>query len=138
MLLQSAGLIETLSGPGLYTVFAPTNEAFSKIPQPVLSSLSDSESKKQLTKTLSFHVVAGKLDTDALVKMIKDADGTATLTALAGQALTITKKSKKIILSDGKTIQATIIAADIRQTNGVVHVIDKVLCLPSSCIHWFT
>lgn len=127
MLLQSADLIETLSGPGPYTVFAPTNEAFSKIPQPVLSSLSDSENKKQLAKTLGFHVVAGKLDADALSKMIKEADGTATLTTLAGLTLTISKKGKRIILSDGKTVQATIIAADITQTNGVMHVVDKVL-----------
>lgn len=127
ILCQSADLIETLSGPGPYTVFTPTNEAFSKIPQPILSSLSDSENKKQLAKTLNFHIVAGKLDADALSEMIKEADGTATLTTVAGLPLTLTKKGRKIILSDGKTIQAMIIAADIDQSNGVIHIIDKVL-----------
>lgn len=127
MLLQSAGLVETLSGPGPYTLFAPANKSFSKISPALLASLSDNEHKSQLTKTLGLHVVAGRFDQNSLQKMIKDNDGTATLTTLAGLPLTITKKGKKLIISDGKNLKATIQTADVEQSNGIIHVIDNVL-----------
>lgn len=127
MLLQSAGLVETLSGPGPYTLFAPANKSFSKISPALLASLSDNEHKAQLTKTLGLHVVSGRFDQNSLQKMIKDGDGTATLTTLAGLPLTVTKKGKKLIISDGKNLKATIQTADVEQSNGVIHVIDNVL-----------
>lgn len=127
MLLQSANLTETLSGTGPFTVFAPTNAAFSRIPQPVMLSLTDDENKSQLTKKMKFHVVPGKIEAGALLKMIKEGDGTATLTTLAGSTLTVTRKGKKIILSDGKAIEAVIVSSDLEQSNGIIHVIDKVL-----------
>ena len=127
MLLQSAGLIEPLPVPGPYTLFAPANNAFAKISPSVLTSLSDDEHKTQLKKILGFHVVSGRYDQNMLLKMIKDADGTATLTTLAGLPLTVTKKGKKIMISDGKKLQTTLQAADIEQSNGMIHIIDKVL-----------
>lgn len=127
MLLQSAGLIEILTAPGPYTLFAPANNAFAKISPSVLTSLSDDEHKTALKKTLGFHVVSGRYDQSTLLKMIKDANGTATLTTLHGLPLEVTRKGKKIIISDGKKLQATVQAADIEQSNGMIHVIDKVL-----------
>lgn len=127
MLLQSAGLIETLSASGPYTFFAPANQAFTKISPSVLTSLSDNEHKAQLTKTLGMHVVAGRYDQSLLSKMIKDGDGTASLTSLTGVPLMITRKDKRIIVSDGKNLQSAVQTADIEQSNGIIHIIDKVL-----------
>lgn len=127
MFLQSAGLIETLTAPGPYTFFAPANNAFAQISPSVLTSLSDDEHKTQLKRTLGFHVVSGRYDQNVLLKMIKDADGATTLTTLAGLPLTVTKKGKKIMISDGKKLQTTLEAADIEQSNGMIHIIDKVL-----------
>ncbi len=127
MLLQSAGLVETLSSPGPYTLFAPANKSFSKISPANLASLSDNEHKSQLTKILGLHAVAGRFDQNSLQKMIKDNDGTATLTTLAGLPLTVTKKGKKLVISDGKNLKATIQTADVEQSNGIIHVIDNVL-----------
>lgn len=127
MLLQSAGLVETLSSPGPYTLFAPANKSFSKISPANLASLSDNEHKSQLTKILGLHAVAGRFDQNSLQKMIKDNDGTATLTTLAGLSLTVTKKGKKLVISDGKNLKASIQTADVEQSNGIIHVIDNVL-----------
>ncbi len=127
MLLQSGGLTEKLSGPGPYTVFMPSSDAFTKIPSASINTLTETENKKKLTDLLNFHIVAGRLDAASLSAMVKDADGTATLTTLAGIPITVTKKGKKLVISDGKNLKATIQSADIEQSNGIIHVIDKVL-----------
>jgi len=125
--VKAAGLVETLSGPGPFTVFAPTNKAFDKLPKGTVDKLVMPENKETLTGILTYHVVAGKLSAEDLMKSIKDGSGSASLTTVAGGKLTATQKGKKIMIADAKGNVATVTIADVFQSNGVIHVIDTVL-----------
>lgn len=125
--VKAAGLVETLSGPGPFTVFAPTNKAFDKLPKGTVETLVKPESKETLTKILTYHVVSGKMSAADLMKAIADGGGKATLTTVQGGTLTATQKGKKIELMDAKGGTSTVTIADVNQSNGVIHVIDTVL-----------
>jgi uncharacterized surface protein with fasciclin (FAS1) repeats len=127
MAIQSAGLIELLQKQGPYTFFAPSNESFTKLMQGNISSTD--EDKKKLNRLIKSHIVSGRLDANALIKMIKEADGKASLTTLSGDVLQVTKKGKKILLTDPQGKQSTIVSSDIEQNNGLIHIIDKVFSL---------
>ncbi len=125
--VKAAGLVETLSGTGPFTVFAPTNQAFDALPAGTVETLLKPENKAKLTSVLTYHVVPGKLNSWDLVKMMKDGNGTATLTTVQGETLTIKPNGSAIMVTDesGGTSKVTI--ADVNQSNGVIHVVDKVL-----------
>lgn len=125
--VKAAGLVETLSGPGPFTVFAPTNGAFDKLPKGTVETLVKPENKEMLTGILTYHVVSGKMSAEDLMKAIKGGGGKATLTTVAGGMLTAMQKGKKIVLTDAKGNNATVSIADVFQSNGVIHVIDTVL-----------
>ncbi|WP_461065542.1 fasciclin domain-containing protein [Spirosoma horti] len=125
--VKAAGLVETLSGPGPFTVFAPTNKAFDKLPKGTVETLVKPESKETLTKILTYHVVSGKMSAADLMKAIADGGGKATLTTVQGGTLTAMQKGKKIELMDAKGGTSTVTIADVNQSNGVIHVIDTVL-----------
>lgn len=125
--VKAAGLVETLSGPGPFTVFAPTNKAFDKLPKGTVETLVKPESKETLTKILTYHVVSGKMSAADLMKAITDGGGKATLTTVQGGTLTAMQKGKKIELMDAKGGTSTVTIADVNQSNGVIHVIDTVL-----------
>lgn len=125
MAIQSADLIELLQKQGPYTFFAPSNESFTKLMQGNISSTD--EDKKKLNRLIKSHIVSGRLDANALIKMIKEADGKASLTTLSGDVLQVTKKGKKILLTDPQGKQSAILLPDNEQSNGLIHIIDKVL-----------
>ncbi|MFN3437586.1 MAG: fasciclin domain-containing protein [Acidovorax sp.] len=125
--VKAAGLVETLKGPGPFTVFAPTNAAFSALPAGTVDTLLKPESKPTLTKVLTYHVVAGKWDAAALSKMIADGKGMASIKTVAGGTLTAKASGKTIMLTDEKGGTANVTIADVYQSNGVIHVVDKVL-----------
>ncbi len=125
--VKAAGLVETLSGPGPFTVFAPTNKAFEKLPAGTVETLVKPENKATLTGILTYHVVAGKMSATDLVKAIKDGGGKASLTTVAGGTLTAMMKGKNVVLTDAKGGTSTVTIADVNQSNGVIHVIDTVL-----------
>jgi len=125
--VKAAGLVETLEGPGPFTVFAPTNEAFNKLPAGTVDNLVKPENKATLTHILTYHVVAGKWSSADLMKMIKDGNGKATLTTVAGGKLWVMMKGKRIVIKDEKGGLAYITIKDVNQSNGVIHVIDNVL-----------
>jgi uncharacterized surface protein with fasciclin (FAS1) repeats len=125
--VKAAGLVDTLQGKGPFTVFAPTNEAFQKLPAGTVDTLLKPENKAQLTQVLTYHVVAGKVDSKALAKMIKAGNGTATLKTVAGGTLTAKMDGMDIVLTDAKGGTAKVTIADVYQSNGVIHVIDGVL-----------
>lgn len=125
--VKAAGLVETLSSPGPFTVFAPTNEAFNKLPAGTVETLVKPENKKMLTGILTYHVVSGKLSAMDLMNQIKAGNGKATLKTVAGGSLTATQKGKKIMLTDEKGGMSTVTIPDVNQSNGVIHVIDTVL-----------
>ena len=128
--VKAAGLVETLKSAGPFTVFAPTNEAFAKLPKGTVESLVKPENKATLTKILTYHVVAGKWDANAIAKLIKDGNGTAALKTVSGGILKASMKDGKLILTDEKGGVATVTIANVFQSNGVIHVIDTVV-LPS-------
>lgn len=129
--VKAAGLVDTLSGPGPFTVFAPTNDAFAKLPAGTVDTLTQPENKATLTKILTYHVVSGKYDSKEIKKMIKKGGGTATLpTVEPGGKLTFTMDGGMIKITDEKGGTAMITTADVYQSNGVAHVIDTVL-MPS-------
>jgi uncharacterized surface protein with fasciclin (FAS1) repeats len=125
--VKAAGLVDTLEGKGPFTVFAPTNEAFAKLPAGTVDTLLKPENKDQLVKILTYHVVAGKVSSKELVKMIKAGHGKAELKTVAGGMLTATTSGGKVMLTDEKGGMATVTIADVYQSNGVIHVIDSVL-----------
>ncbi len=126
--VKAAGLVETLEGPGPFTVFAPTNEAFSKLPAGTVDSLLKPENKAMLTKVLTYHVVAGRLSSHDLLEKIKDGKGTAELTTVEGGKLWVTlHDGKHIELKDEKGGMAMVTIANVFQSNGVIHVIDSVV-----------
>ena len=125
--VKAAGLVETLSGNGPFTVFAPTNDAFGMLPSGTVESLLKTENKMMLTGILTYHVVAGKLSTDDLNKKIKAGNGTAELKTVAGGKLWVMSKDGKLWLKDEKSGMAMITISDVFQSNGVIHVVDHVL-----------
>jgi uncharacterized surface protein with fasciclin (FAS1) repeats len=126
--VKAAGLVETLKGAGPFTVFAPTDAAFARLPAGTVDTLVKPENKAALTKILTYHVVAGKLDYAALAKLIKKGDGTATLTTVAGGTLTVMMNGMhNIVVKDEKGNVANISTYDVYQSNGVILVIDRVL-----------
>ncbi len=125
--VKAAGLVETLSGPGPFTVFAPTNAAFARLPVGTVDTLLLPENKGTLTTVLTYHVVAGKVTSGQLIKMINAGHGKAVLTTVAGEKLTAKKMGKNIVLVDAKGGVATVTTANVMQSNGVIHVINRVL-----------
>ncbi|RYG04222.1 MAG: fasciclin domain-containing protein [Chitinophagaceae bacterium] len=129
--VKAAGLVETLSGDGPFTVFAPTNEAFEKLPAGTVETLLKPENKEMLTKILTYHVVAGKVSAEQLVGLIKAGNGKAELTTVSGGKLSASMKGKNVVLTDEKGGTAIVTIKDVNQKNGVIHVIDHVV-LPKS------
>ena len=125
--VKAAGLVETLMSAGPFTVFAPTNAAFGMLPAGTVETLVKPENKAKLTRILTYHVVAGKVDLNALKMMIKAGKGTAALTTVAGGKLWVMKKDGKYMLKDEKGGMAMITIKDVYQSNGVIHVIDHVV-----------
>lgn len=125
--VKAAGLVDTLKGAGPFTVFAPTNEAFAKLPAGTVDTLLKPENKATLTKILTYHVVSGKMDSKALVAAIKKGKGTATLKTVAGGALTAKMDGKSLVLTDEKGTTSKVTIADVYQKNGVIHVVDTVV-----------
>jgi uncharacterized surface protein with fasciclin (FAS1) repeats len=129
--VKAAGLVETLKGSGPFTVFAPTNSAFAALPDGTVPALLKPENKEQLAKVLTYHVVSGRLDAAALMKAIKRAGGKAVLTTASGESLWIMMNGdRNLVVRDAKGGVAAISTYDVMQSNGVIHVIDRVL-LPS-------
>jgi uncharacterized surface protein with fasciclin (FAS1) repeats len=125
--VQAAGLVETLSSPGPFTVFAPTNAAFGKLPAGTVETLVKPENKDTLTTILTYHVVAGRFTAADVMKAIKAGGGTASLTTVQGGTLTAKMQGAKLVLTDAKGGMSTVTTANVMQSNGVVHVIDSVL-----------
>ena len=125
--VKAAGLVDTLEGKGPFTVFAPTNEAFAALPAGTVDTLLKPENKDKLTKILTYHVVSGDVDSKALMQMIKDGDGKATLKTVEGDSLTAMMGDSGVQLKDDKGNIANVTIADVKQSNGEIHVIDKVL-----------
>jgi hypothetical protein len=125
--VKAAGLVETLKSAGPFTVFAPTNAAFDKLPAGTVATLVKPENKATLTAILTYHVVAGKFSATDVVAAIKAGNGTATLTTVQGGKLKASLKGSSVILTDEKGGVSTITATDLNATNGVIHVIDTVV-----------
>ncbi|MGH6770554.1 MAG: fasciclin domain-containing protein [Xanthobacteraceae bacterium] len=128
--VKAAGLVDTLSGSGPFTVFAPTNAAFKKLPAGTVQTLLKPENQAMLTKILTCHVVSANAMSSAIRKMIRDDEGAHPIKTVGGCTFTAVWKNGKIMIRDGKGNYATVTIADVRQSNGVIHVIDTVL-LPS-------
>ena len=125
--VKAADLVETLSSEGPFTVFAPTNAAFDMLPKEAVASLMKPENKAALAGVLTYHVVSGKVSAADLMKQIKDGNGKATLTTVAGGKLTAWEKDGKVYITDEKGGESMVTIADVNQSNGVIHVVDHVL-----------
>jgi uncharacterized surface protein with fasciclin (FAS1) repeats len=125
--VKAAGLVDTLSGKGPFTVFAPTNEAFEKLPKGTVDTLVKPENKANLTKILTYHVVSGKMTAADIDKAIKDGKGKAELKTVEGENLTAEMQGGKLLLVDAKGGKSTVTIGDVMQSNGVIHVVDTVL-----------
>lgn len=125
--VQAAGLVETLQSAGPFTVFAPTNAAFSKLPAGTVENLVKPENKATLTTVLTYHVVAGKMNAKDIAKAVKDGGGKAELTTVQGGKLWVMMAGKDVLLKDEKGGVAKVTIADVNQSNGVIHVIDTVV-----------
>jgi uncharacterized surface protein with fasciclin (FAS1) repeats len=125
--VKAGGLVDTLNSPGPFTVFAPTDDAFAKLPSGTVDTLVKPENKDTLDKILTYHVVAGKISSKQLAAMIKKGSGKATLKTVQSEDLIATMSGNKIMLTDAKGGTATITTADVFQSNGVIYVIDTVL-----------
>jgi uncharacterized surface protein with fasciclin (FAS1) repeats len=125
--VKAAGLVDTLKGPGPFTVFAPTNAAFAALPAGTVDTLLKPENKAMLQGVLTYHVVAGKVDAAALTKAIAEGGGKATLKTVAGGSLTAMASGGGVTVTDEKGGTAKVTIADVYQSNGVIHVVDKVL-----------
>jgi uncharacterized surface protein with fasciclin (FAS1) repeats len=125
--VKAAGLVDTLAGKGPFTVFAPVNSAFAALPAGTVDTLLKPENKGLLTGILTYHVVAGNLDSKDIVKAIKKGGGKAELTTVAGGKLWASMEGSSVIVMDEKGGKATVTIADVRQSNGVIHVIDSIL-----------
>lgn len=129
--VKAADLVETLQGKGPFTVFAPTNAAFNKLPKGTVETLLKPENKKMLQTILTYHVVAGKMNASDIAKAIKAGNGKATLKTVSGGTLTAWMKGKKLYVTDEKGGMSQVTIADVNQSNGVIHVVNTVL-LPKS------
>ncbi len=125
--VKAAGLVDTLKGPGPFTVFAPTNEAFAKLPAGTVDMLLKPENKDALVKILTYHVVPGRLTTAIIEKEIRDGGGTAKLKTVSGGTLTAVMHDGKVMLEDEKGGMALVTIPNVMQSNGVIQVIDTVL-----------
>ena len=125
--VKAAGLVETLKGTGPFTVFAPTNAAFAALPAGTVDTLLKPESKPALTKVLTYHVVAGKMDAASLTKAIAAGGGKAMLKTVSGGTLTAMSSGGTVMVMDESGGTANVSIADVTQSNGVIHVVDKVL-----------
>lgn len=125
--LKAAGLVDTLQSAGPFTVFAPTNEAFAKLPKGTVETLLMPENKETLTKILTYHVVPGKISSKDLVEMIAKNNGNFMAKTVEGQDLTFMLKGKDVYIQDAKGGSAKVTIADVNQSNGMIHVIDTVL-----------
>jgi uncharacterized surface protein with fasciclin (FAS1) repeats len=128
--VTAAGLVETLAGPGPFTVFAPTNAAFEKLPDGAVENLLKPENKEQLAHVLTYHVVSANATSAAAMQMIKDDGGAHNVTTVSGDTLTLKMDGDKLVVIDESGNGAVVTQADVMQSNGVVHVIDTVL-MPS-------
>lgn len=125
--VKAAGLVETLQGAGPFTVFAPTNAAFGKLPAGTVDNLLKPENKGKLNAVLTYHVVAGSMDAKALMEKVKMGKGSTMLKTVQGEELTIMQKGKNLMVKDHGGHTAMITIKDVYQKNGVIHVIDQVL-----------
>jgi uncharacterized surface protein with fasciclin (FAS1) repeats len=125
--VKAAGLVDTLSSPGPFTVFAPTNAAFAKLPAGAVDDLLKPENKPALTKVLTYHVVPGRLSSADLMAKVKAGGGKASLTTAEGEPLTVTQKAGALWIWDAKGGASRVTIADVGQSNGVIHVVDTVL-----------
>jgi len=125
--VKAAGLVETLQGKGPFTVFAPTNEAFAKLPAGTVDTLLKPENIKTLQTILTYHVVAGKWNASDIAKAIKAGKGKATIKTVSGGSLTAWMQGKDLYISDESGNKAKVTIADVNQSNGVIHVVDTVL-----------
>ncbi len=125
--VKAAGLVETLQGTGPFTVFAPTNAAFDKLPKGTVETLVKPENKGTLSTVLTYHVVAGKFKAKDIAKLIKAGNGKAELKTVQGGILTASMEGKKLVLTDAKGGKSYVTIADVNQSNGVIHVIDTVV-----------
>ena len=125
--VKAAGLVDTLAGPGPFTVFAPVNKAFAKLPAGTVEDLLKPENKDKLTAVLTYHVVSGTMTAKDLMDAVKAGGGKAELKTVQGGTLTVTKKGKSLNVTDEKGDVARVTQGDVLQSNGVIHVIDTVL-----------
>ena len=125
--VKAAGLVQTLEGPGPFTVFAPTNEAFKKLPAGTVDTLLKPENKSKLTSVLTYHVVPGRLTTKDLREKVKEGGGKAELKTVEGAPLTVVEKNGKLWLIDAKGDKAEITIRNVMQSNGVIQVINEVM-----------
>jgi uncharacterized surface protein with fasciclin (FAS1) repeats len=125
--VKAAGLVDTLSGKGPFTVFAPTNAAFNKLPAGTVATLVKPENKSTLTNILTYHVVAGRMTSTDIAAKIKAGKGKATLTTVQGERLTAMMQGANLILTDSKGGKSRVRIANVIQSNGVIHVVDTVL-----------
>ena len=125
--VKAAGLVDTLKSPGPFTVFAPTNAAFAKLPAGTVENLLKPENNATLAAVLTYHVVAGKMDSKAIAAAIKAGGGKATLTTVQGGKLTASMMGKTLMLTDAKGGMSHVTIGDVYQSNGVIHVVDTVV-----------
>ena len=125
--VKAAGLVDTLKSPGPFTVFAPTNAAFSQLPTGTVDTLLKPENKPMLTKVLTYHVVPGRIDAAALSQQIRAGGGRAMLKTASGGTLVAMMRGSDVVIQDAKGGQAVVTIADVYQSNGVIHVVDHVL-----------
>ena len=125
--VKAAGLVDTLKSPGPFTVFAPTNAAFAALPAGTVDTLLKAENKPMLTNVLTYHVVPGRVDAAALAQQIRAGNGRAVLKTASGGTLVATMSGSNVLITDAKGGSATVTIADVYQSNGVIHVVNKVL-----------
>jgi uncharacterized surface protein with fasciclin (FAS1) repeats len=125
--VKAAGLVDTLSGPGPFTVFAPTNEAFDALPKGTVDTLVKPENKATLSKILTYHVVSGRYTAKDLMALVAKGGGKASLTSVEGEPLTVMQAGNALTVTDTKGGVAHVTIGDVMQSNGVIHVVDKVL-----------
>jgi uncharacterized surface protein with fasciclin (FAS1) repeats len=125
--VKAAGLVDTLASPGPFTVFAPTNKAFAKLPKGTVDNLLKPENKSMLVAVLTYHVVSGRHSAADLMHDVMMGGGKATLKTVQGEDLTVTQHGRKLMITDAKGDKSTVTIADVNQSNGVIHVVDTVL-----------